>query len=73
MQQSIETYEQAIHYLFSRINYERLHGELYTVGDFKLDRMARLLSLLGDPHERLPRAVGSGCSRHRTSMPSRNG
>jgi len=54
MQQSIETYEQAIHYLFSRINYERLHGELYTVGDFKLDRMARLLSLLGDPHERLP-------------------
>ncbi|HVV99056.1 MAG TPA: folylpolyglutamate synthase/dihydrofolate synthase family protein [Planctomycetaceae bacterium] len=50
----IETYEQALEYLFGRINYERLHSQEYTAGDFKLDRMRRLLELLGNPHERLP-------------------
>src|SRR5262249_16882965 len=35
---------------FGRVNYEHKSPQ---VGDFKLERMRRLLSLLGDPHERL--------------------
>jgi dihydrofolate synthase / folylpolyglutamate synthase len=49
-----ETYEQAIEYLYGRINYERVHGDNYAACDFKLDRMAQLLTLLGDPQRRLP-------------------
>jgi dihydrofolate synthase/folylpolyglutamate synthase len=50
----METYEQAIEYLFSRINYERLHGESYSARDFKLDRMRQFLELIGNPQERIP-------------------
>jgi dihydrofolate synthase/folylpolyglutamate synthase len=51
---SVENYEQAIEYLFSRINYERLSGIEYTADDFKLDRMRALLRRLGDPQESIP-------------------
>ena len=51
---SIETYEQAIEFVFGRINYERLHGDLYSAGDFKLDRMNRLLAAIDHPEEHLP-------------------
>ena len=54
MSRTVENYEQAIEYLFGRINYEQVHAERYAVRDFKLDRMAHLLSLLGDPQERIP-------------------
>ena len=54
MTSTIETYEQAIEYLFNRINYERVHADIYSTGDFKLDRMRQLLALLGDPHLSIP-------------------
>ncbi len=44
------TYEEAIQFWFGRVNYEHKSPQ---VGDFKLDRMRRLLELLGDPHRRL--------------------
>ena len=50
----VETYEQAIDFLFGRINYERIHSGSYSTSDFKLDRMRQLLSLLSDPHECAP-------------------
>src|SRR5689334_21080609 len=37
-------------FLLQRINYERTTSVPYQSGEFKLDRMRRLLSLLGDPH-----------------------
>jgi dihydrofolate synthase/folylpolyglutamate synthase len=49
-----ESYEQAIEYLFSRVNFERLAGTLYSADDFKLDRMREFLRRLGDPHESIP-------------------
>jgi dihydrofolate synthase/folylpolyglutamate synthase len=49
-----ENYEQAIEYLFSRVNFERLAGTLYSADDFKLDRMREFLRRLGDPHECIP-------------------
>ncbi len=47
-----QSYEQAIHFLFDRINFERIPagGEQ----DFKLSRMRRLLELLDNPQNRLP-------------------
>jgi len=50
----VETYEQAIEFLFGRINYERVHSSSYSTNDFKLDRMRQLLSLLSDPQESAP-------------------
>lgn len=50
----VENYEQAIEFLYSRINYERLSGAAYTVDDFKLDRMREFLRRLGDPQESIP-------------------
>ena len=44
------SYEEALRFWFERINYEQKTPH---VGDFKLDRMRRLLHLLGDPHQRL--------------------
>ena len=54
MHPAIDTYEQAIEFLFGRINYERLNSDLYSASDFKLDRMAHLLERIGNPHHDLP-------------------
>ncbi len=51
---ALDTYEQAIEYLYGRINFERIHSEAYTTGDFKLDRMRLLLERIGNPQERIP-------------------
>ncbi|MGE5194686.1 MAG: bifunctional folylpolyglutamate synthase/dihydrofolate synthase [Deltaproteobacteria bacterium] len=48
------SYEQAIEFLFSRVNFERLSGTQFTADDFKLDRMRELLRRLGDPQEAIP-------------------
>ncbi len=40
----------AADFLLRRINYERTPNVPYLSGEFKLDRMRRLMSLLGDPH-----------------------
>lgn len=52
MTETAQSYEQAIRFLFDRINFERTPaaGEQ----DFKLGRMRRLLELLGHPQRRLP-------------------
>lgn len=49
-----QNYEQALEFLFSRVNYERLAGTLYSADDFKLDRMREFLRRLGDPQEAIP-------------------
>ncbi len=49
-----ENYEQALQFLFGRINYERLQAESYAAQDLKLERMRWLLQLLGQPQDRLP-------------------
>lgn len=47
----IETYEQAVQFWNSRVNYEKL-GMPQDLQTLKLDRMRLLLELLGNPHER---------------------
>jgi dihydrofolate synthase/folylpolyglutamate synthase len=54
MRRFFRTYEQAIDFLFGRINYERVAGVAYCADDGKLERMRRLLALLDHPDERLP-------------------
>ncbi len=48
-----EDYLEAVRYLYGRINYERQAPVPYQSRYFKLDRMRRLLHLLGDPHQGL--------------------
>lgn len=69
MVQQVETYEQALEFLFGRINFERSQPDSYSSNDFKLDRMRCLLAAAGDPHLRLPavhvagtKGKGSTCS-----------
>jgi dihydrofolate synthase/folylpolyglutamate synthase len=47
-------YEQAIEFLFGRVNFERLSGLQFSADDFKLDRMRELLRRLGNPQESIP-------------------
>lgn len=54
MQRRVESYEQAVEFLFHRVNFERLSGTQYSVDDFKLDRMRELLRRLGNPHLAIP-------------------
>jgi dihydrofolate synthase / folylpolyglutamate synthase len=50
MSAAIRDYLSALDFLFHRINYERTLSVPYGTGEFKLDRMRRLLALIGDPH-----------------------
>lgn len=52
MSDIVQNYEQAIAFLFDRINFERTPAD--SKQDFKLDRMRRLLEHLGNPQSRLP-------------------
>jgi dihydrofolate synthase / folylpolyglutamate synthase len=54
MRRLLRTYDQAIEFIFGRINYERIAGMAYSADDGKLERMRRLLALLDHPDERLP-------------------
>lgn len=65
----MDSYAAAIQFLYGRINYERVDVQAYSTSDFKLDRMRLLLSLLGNPQERIPaihvagtKGKGSTCS-----------
>ena len=49
-----DSYDDALFFLHSRIDYERAAAEKMTARDFKLDRMAELLARLGDPQETIP-------------------
>lgn len=54
MSRRIDSYEQAIEFLYNRINYERVSGSSYSAADLKLDRMRELLRRLGNPQEQIP-------------------
>ena len=47
-------YQSATEFLLDRIDYERTPSVPYQPQVLKLERMVRLLQLLGDPHHRLP-------------------
>lgn len=49
----ITSRDQAIEFLYGRIDYERMSASL-SASDFKLDRMRNLLQHLGDPHNEVP-------------------
>ncbi len=44
-------YQAALDFLYSRINYEKGHAS-YSAANYRLDRMRRLLALLGNPQSR---------------------
>ncbi len=48
------TYQQALDYLYSFVDYSLKHADELARAEFNLDRMRRLLSLLGDPHRAYP-------------------
>jgi dihydrofolate synthase/folylpolyglutamate synthase len=54
MHQRIDSYEQALEFLYARVNFERQSSTQYGLDDFRLDRMRQLLQRLGNPQERLP-------------------
>ena len=50
----MDSYQRAIDYLYSFINFEHKALDRYQVSKIDVDRPRRLLSLLGDPHQRYP-------------------
>jgi len=46
-------YKEAIAYLFDRTDYEKEEHVRYNVTTFSLERMEKLLSLVGDPHKKI--------------------
>jgi len=50
---AFRSYQKAIGYLFERTDYEKQQRLRYNVTTFNLDRMHRLLSLVGDPHTKI--------------------
>ncbi len=50
----METFQQAVEFLYSFINYERLSTVKYGPDTYNLDSFRRLLNRLGNPHEDLP-------------------
>lgn len=54
------TYKQGIEYLFSRTDYEKHRKLRYNVTTFNLDRMQKLLALVGNPHKKLETAHIAG-------------
>jgi dihydrofolate synthase/folylpolyglutamate synthase len=51
---AFKRYQQAIDYLFKRTDYEKEENLRYNITTFSLERMEKLLSLLGDPHDKIP-------------------
>jgi len=54
------TYKEAIKYLFERTDYEKEKNLRYNVTTFDLKRMEKLLSLLGNPHDKIRTAHIAG-------------
>ncbi|QDU78325.1 Folylpolyglutamate synthase [Polystyrenella longa] len=54
MRYQVHNYEEAIQFLFERINYERASVGSYSTSDLKLNRMTALLERLGNPQTRIP-------------------
>jgi len=57
---AFKSYEEAMEYLFARTDYEKQQHLRYNVSTFSLDRMHKLLSLLGDPHKKIATAHIAG-------------
>ena len=55
-----KTIKQGLEYLFSRTDYEKQTRLRYNVTTFSLERMEKLLSLLGNPHKKLAAAHIAG-------------
>ncbi len=49
-----KSYKEAIKYLSERTDYEKEKHLRYNVTTFSLDRMKKLLSLVGNPHKKIP-------------------
>ncbi|MCA9128584.1 MAG: bifunctional folylpolyglutamate synthase/dihydrofolate synthase [Planctomycetales bacterium] len=49
-----DRYQDALDYLYSRINYERIGHAPYNSGNYRLDRMRMLLQELSNPHNDYP-------------------
>src|SRR5512133_248771 len=50
---AFRTYQEALAYLLDRTDYEKEERVRYNVTTFSLERMEKLLSLLGDPHTQI--------------------
>jgi dihydrofolate synthase/folylpolyglutamate synthase len=50
---AFKSYKEAIKYLYARTNYETETALRYNVTTFNLDRMEKLLSLVGKPHKKI--------------------
>jgi dihydrofolate synthase/folylpolyglutamate synthase len=57
---AFKSYKEAISYLFARTNYETETALRYNVTTFNLDRMVKLLSLVGNPHKKIATAHIAG-------------
>lgn len=57
---AFRTYKQAMQYLFDKTDYERQKTLRYNVTTFNLNRMKKLLKLLGDPHKKFESAHIAG-------------
>lgn len=52
--QAFNSYEQAMKYLYTRTDYEQEKRVRYNVTTYNLGRMEKLMSLLGNPHKKIP-------------------
>jgi dihydrofolate synthase/folylpolyglutamate synthase len=50
---AFRSYNEAISYLYSKTDYEKEQNLRYNVTTFNLDRMKKLLSLVGNPHKKI--------------------
>lgn len=57
---AFKSYREAISYLFAQTNYETETALRYNVTTFNLDRMVKLLSLVGNPHKKVATAHIAG-------------
>ncbi len=53
VKKAFRDYQQAIRYLFDKTDYEREEYLRYNVTTFNLNRMEKLLSLVGNPHKKI--------------------
>ena len=60
VKKALRTYKEAISYLYARTNYEQEAKLRYNVTTFNLDRMEKLLSLVGNPHKKIATAHIAG-------------
>ncbi|MFZ0035093.1 MAG: folylpolyglutamate synthase/dihydrofolate synthase family protein [Sedimentisphaerales bacterium] len=50
---AFRSYKEAINYLYARTDYEKETGLRYNITTFNLNRMEKLLSLVGKPHKKI--------------------